>query len=85
MLTHIAGLDIADIFTQFLKFLTGEIIYLTSTCTFCHVKAKALTLHSLIAIGRRIEIGKLHRRYLILSLMTWNHQHIVDHRPLDTA
>ena len=85
MLTHIACLDIADIFTQFLKFLTGEIIYLTSACTFCHVKAKALTLHGPIAIGCRIKIGKLHRWYLVLSLMTWNHQHIVDHRPLNTA
>ena len=44
-----------------------------------HIHFKGLSLNGLIGIGRRVIIGKLYRRNLILTLIARNHQEIIDH------
>ena len=47
--------------------------------TLLHIDLKGLRLQGLVGIGRRIIIGKLHGRNLILTLISRNHQEVVNH------
>ena len=47
--------------------------------TLLHVHLKGLRLDGLVGIGRCIIICELHGRYLILTLISRNHQEVVDH------
>ena len=79
LLACFSCLDITDVLIQFLQvFLPREVADTGGTRAFSHIEREALAADSLITVGGGIKIGELHRRNLVLTLMTRHDEDIVD-------
>ena len=86
MLIGIARLDKADILIQLIDILlTREIAHRSTTRALGHIEMEALALYRFVTLGSGVEIGKLNGWNIVLALMAWNNQDIVNLRTLQSG
>ena len=86
MLIGVARLDKADILVQLIDILlTREITHRSTTRALGHIEMEALALYRFVTLGSGIEISKLNGWNIVLTLMAWYNQDIVDLRPLKSG
>ena len=82
--TDWVGLDITNVLVQLFHLLSCISRHTGCAVTLCHIECKCLCMQCLVSIYLSIIIGELHRRYLVLALMTRDHKDIIHHAAFNT-